>query len=455
MPAHALHARVNARTNAPIAPPRRLTLLGVVALAVGNMLGTSIWTLPASLAEVAGPLALVAWGVTAAGYWFVARSYARLGARWPVTGGPYVFARAAFGDGAAFVVTWSYWLSATLGNAAIVTGVVGYAAGFDAALAASPLMQYVLAQALLWGLCALNVAGVQHSARLAIVLMFTTVVTLAASSLAALPAVAAHNFVPFAPAGWSALAPACALIVWAYSGVESATVPADEVRGGGDVIARGTMLGFWVATATYLVAAFAVAGTVSSAELATSARPIALVAERSVGAWAGIVVGLAALGSNVATLNGWILMAGRIPVTAATDGLFPAPLARLHARTGTPWIALVVGTCIPASLLGLYFTRSLLGVFRFFVLLAILTTLVPHLATVAAEWRLARRGDARYDARAARRVAWEAPVAMVFVVWTMIGAGAEAALWGSVAIVAGVPMYVVMRAGRRRVRVGS
>lgn len=435
---------------APAAPPRRLTLLGVVALSVGNMLGTSIWTLPASLAEVAGPLALVAWGVTAAGYWFVARSYARLGARWPVTGGPYVFVREAFGDGPAFVVTWSYWLSATLGNAAIVTGVVGYAAGFGTALAASPLAQFVLAQALLWGLCALNVAGVQHSARLAIVLMLTTVAALAGTALAALPHVAPANLVPFAPAGWGALAPACALIVWAYSGVESATVPADEVRGGGDVIARGTMLGFWIATATYLVAALAVAGTIPTAELATSARPIALVAERTVGAWAGIVIGLAALGSNVATLNGWILMAGRIPVTAAADGLFPAPLARLHPRTGTPWIALVVGTCIPAALLGLYFTRSLLGVFRFLVLLAILTTLVPHLGTVAAEWRLARRHPDRYDAEVARRVRREVPVALAFVAWTMVGAGAEAALWGSVAIVAGLPLYAMLRAARRR-----
>lgn len=441
-------------TSGPVAPPRRLTLLGVVALAVGNMVGTSIWTLPASLAEVAGPLALVAWGVTAAGYWFVARTYARLGARWPVTGGPYVYVREAFGDFAAFQVTWSYWLSATLGNAAIVTGVVGYATGFGDAFA-SPLAQFVLAQALLWGLCALNVAGVQHSARLSIALMAVTVVALLGTSLAALPSVTTANLRPFAPHGWDALAPACALIVWAYSGVESATVPASEVRGGGETIGRGTMLGFWIATGTYLLAALAVAGTVPGAELATSARPIALVAERTVGAWAGLAVGIAALGSNVATLNGWVLMAGRIPVTAAADGLFFAPLARLHPRTGTPWVALVVGTCIPSLLLGLYFTRSLLGVFRFLVLLAILTTLLPHLYTCAAELLLARRHPDRYDARTARRVRVEATIAFAFVLWTMYGTGPEPAMWGFLAVVAGTPLYVALRSAATRAARGG
>ncbi len=454
-PAHdaAAHATGARHASAPVVVPAPgpragIGLAGVVALAVGNMLGTSIWTLPASLAERAGPLAVVAWGVTGAGYWFVARCYARLGARWPLTGGPYVFAREAFGERVAFVVVWSYWLSATLGNAAIVTGTIGYAAALVPWLA-SPAAQFVAAQGLLWGLCALNVAGVRHSARLGVVLMVVTVAALAATAAVALPHVEARHFTPFAPHGWEALGPACALVVWAYSGVESATIPAGEVRGGGATIARGTMLGYWIATLTYLAAAVAVTGTIATADLATTARPIALVAERTVGAWGGIAVGLAALGSNVATLNGWILVAGRVPVQAATDGLFPAALARVHPRTGTPAVAIIGSTAIPSVLLLLYFSRTLLGVFSFLVLLAILTTLLPHLATCAAERVLARRDAARYDAAARRRVRVEAPVAIAFVAWTIAGVGTEAVLWGLVALLAGVPVYLRRRTASR------
>ena len=74
---------------------RGLTLLGTVALCVGNMVGTSVYTLPALLAVETGPLGILAWVVTAAGYLFVALVYASLGTRYPETGGPYVFAREA------------------------------------------------------------------------------------------------------------------------------------------------------------------------------------------------------------------------------------------------------------------------------------------------------------------------------------------------------------------------
>jgi basic amino acid/polyamine antiporter, APA family len=421
---------------------RRLTLLGVVALAVGNMVGTSIWTLPATMADAAGPLALAAWGVTAVGYFFIARTYSRLGARWPKTGGPYVYVREAFGDFAAFQTVWSYWLSATVGNAAIVTAVVGYATGFNDALRDSPMQQFLLAQTLLWGLCALNTVGVQHSARLQIALMVVTVVPLAVGSLAALPHVRAANLTPFAPNGWSALAPACALVVWAYSGVESATVPADEVRDGGDTVSRGTMLGYWVATVVFLLTALMVIGTVPSADLAASPRPIALSLERTMGAWAGIAIGIAALGSNLATLNGWVLMAGRIPVTAAQDGLFFPPLGRLHPRFATPHVAMIIGTMIPSALLLLYFTQSLLGVFKFVALLAILTTLLPHLYTCASELMLVRRFPARYATMSVTRITVEATIAFAFVLWTMYGTGPATAMWGFLAVVAGTPLFV-------------
>jgi basic amino acid/polyamine antiporter, APA family len=431
-------------TNA-LAPIRRLTLLGVVALAVGNMVGTSIWTLPAAMAKAAGPLALAAWAVTAGGYFFIARTYSRLGTRWPKTGGPYVYVREAFGDFAGFQTVWSYWLSATIGNAAIVTGVVGYATGFSNSLQASPLQQFLLAQALLWGLCLLNTIGVQHSARLQILLMFLTVIPLAAGSLLALPELQRSNFTPFAPNGWTALAPACALVVWAYSGVESATVPADEVQEGGATLGRGTMFGYWLATGVFLLTALMVIGTVPTAELSESPRPIALAMERAMGPWAATMIGIVALGSNLATLNGWVLMAGRIPVTAAQDGLFFPALGRLHRTYATPHVAMIAGTLIPSALLLLYFSQSLLSVFKFVTLLAILTTLVPHLYTCAAELLLVRRRSGRYDASQIGRVSLEAGIGFVFVLWTMYGVGAESAMWGFLAIAAGTPLFVFLQ----------
>lgn len=422
---------------------RGLSLLGTVALVVGNMVGTSIYTLPASLAKTAGPYGLVAWAFVAAGYLFVAVVYARLGTRFPRTGGPYVYARAAFGDFTGFVTVWSYWVSTVIGNAAIVTGAVGYLGGFSPALEGSPALRFALALALVWGFCLLNVLGVRQSGRVQTVVMFLNLVPLALVALAALAWFDPANLHPFAPNGPGAIAGGAALVVWAYSGIESATVPAEEVQAPERTIRRGTMIGYWVGTAVFLLTAVAVAGSLPNATVAGSARPIALAAEHALGHWAGTLVGLAAIAAALGTLNGWILMSGRIPLSAAEDGLFLRPLAAIHPRFHTPAIGLVIGALVTSAMLTLYFSQTLLEAFDFIVLLAVLTTLLPHLLAAAAEFALARRGAVRV--RGDRVVA---AIAFLFVLYTMYGVGWSVIGWGTVLVVAGLPLYLVLRAGR-------
>ena len=233
---------------------------------------------------------------------------------------------------------WAYWFSAVMGNAAIVTGVVGYVEGFSSTLASSELYRFLLAQVLLWGLCIINVLGIKLSARVQVSVLFLNIVPLLLFSIVALFYFDAANLTPFAPRGWGSLVTGVALIVWAYSGIESATVPAEEIRGSPNTIRHATLIGYAVGTAAFLLGAFAVAGVVPNAELATSARPIALAAERTIGTWAATIIGVAAIVAGLGTLNGWILMTGRIPVSAARDGIFFPALGRLHPRYGTPHV---------------------------------------------------------------------------------------------------------------------
>jgi APA family basic amino acid/polyamine antiporter len=304
-------------------------------------------------------------------------------------------------------------------------------------------LQFALAQALLWGLCLLNVLGVKQSARLQIAVMCTSAIPMLLVSLAMLPYARASHFTPFAPHGWGSLAAGAALVVWAYSGVESATVPAEEVKSPDRTIGRATLIAYALATCIFLVAAFAVTGALSNAEIAASARPIAVAAGRTLGPWAEIAVGVFAMAAGVGTLNGWILMSGRIPFTAAQDGIFFRGLGRVHPRFRTPHVGLVVGTAVASAMLLLYFSRPLLGVFNFIVLLAVLTTLVPHLYAAAAEMMLARRDPARYTPRERRRAEIAGGVAFVFILYTVYGVGAEVVLWGFLALLAGTPLYIL------------
>jgi basic amino acid/polyamine antiporter, APA family len=411
------------------------------------MVGTSAYTLPALLARETGPLGILAWLVTAAGYLFVALVYASLGTRYPETGGPYVFAREGLGEFAGFQSVWSYWFSAVVGNAAIVTGVVGYVEGFSSTLAGSELYRFVLAQVLLWGLCLINVLGVRLSARVQVSVLFLNIVPLLLFSILALFYFDPANLTPFAPRGWGSLVTGVALIVWAYSGIESATVPAEEIRGSPNTIRRATLVGYAIGTAAFLLGAVAVAGVVPNAELATSARPIALAAERTIGTWAATIIGLAAIVAGLGTLNGWILMTGRIPVSAARDGIFFPALGRLHPRYGTPHVSLIVATILGSLSLGLYFTDTTLGVFETIVQLSVLTTLLPHLYTAAAEWMLRRRGDALPE-RGRMRPQIVAIVAFAFVLWSMYGIGPTITRWAFLVILAGIPLYIWFKTRR-------
>ena len=413
------------------APPKRallrdLTLFGTVALVSGNMLGTSLYTLPASVASVAGPIGIVSWVITATGFLLLALLYAELGPRYPRTGGPYVFAREAFGEFAGFQTVWMYWLSAVVGNAAIVTGAIGYAVAFSPRLAESHLLQFVLAQGVVWLLCLINIIPL---------------VLLSLALFKLNPA----NFHPFHPKGtWTPVAAGSALMVWAYAGIESATVPAEEMQAPQRTIRLGTLLGYGLATMIFLLSAVAVIGALPNDVIASSARPLELAVRETLGGFPAILVSMAAIGASIGVLNGWILMAGRIPFSAAQDGLFFSAFARVHPRFGTPYVALIGGCVITSAMLTLYFIpgSTLLGVFNFTVLLANLGTLFPYLYNSAAALMLARRDLHRFTIREQRKTSLLALVCFLFLVWTTWGVGAQIVFWGFLILLLGTPLYI-------------
>src|SRR6186997_2562441 len=104
--------------------------LGVaISLIVGSIIGVGIFNLPTSLA-VYGPISLVSLGLTTIGALALAMLFASLSRRLPADGGPYAYARSAYGNGLGFANAWSYWITAWAGNAAIAVGWVLYVEEF-------------------------------------------------------------------------------------------------------------------------------------------------------------------------------------------------------------------------------------------------------------------------------------------------------------------------------------
>src|SRR5262245_57955389 len=129
---------------------RSMGLWMATALVIGNMIGSGVFLLPASLAGAAGPVSILAWVFTGLGAILLALVFSRLGRTFPRTGGPYAYARRAFGDFVGFQTAWGYWIAVWAGNAAIATAFVGYLAVFWGELDGNNLLAAVVGIALIW-----------------------------------------------------------------------------------------------------------------------------------------------------------------------------------------------------------------------------------------------------------------------------------------------------------------
>ncbi len=421
-----------------------------LALVVGNMIGASSFLLPSTLARW-GPISLVGWVVAGAGILCLAAVFARLGRIMPAEGGHYAYTRAAFGDLPAFLVAWGYWNSSWIGNASIATATVGYLTAFAPVLGASPASSAATAVAMIWLFTAVNVWGVREAALVQLVTTVLKVLPLVAVATLGLFAIDSANLVPLnvsQESNLSAVTGAAVFALWGLMGFESATVPADEIEDPERTIPRVTLIGTALTAAVYFLSTLAVMGVMSASELASSRVPVADAAARMWGGGAGTLVAAGAALAGLGVLNGWVLMQGQMPIAPARDGLFPSAFGRLSSR-GTPAFGLVLSSSLCTVLVASNYTRGVLGLFEFALLLATVTVLVPYAFTAAAQIVLIWRQPARWGGSDSGRAIVVSALGFAFSCLAIVWAGWDAVAWGVVSMSLGVPLYLwCVRAGR-------
>lgn len=422
------------------------------ALVVGNMIGSGVFLLPASLAPFGG-ISILGWLASSAGALCLALVFARLGRFLPRLGGPYAYSRWAFGDFGGFWVAWSYWISMWTTNAALTTAFVSYLTVFWPALSGSPALAAGTAIGTLWLLTLVNAAGVRTAGHVQLATTVLKLMPLLLIGTLGFLYFRAEHYIPFNPSGFSAggaITATVTLTLWAFLGLESGTVPAADVRDPERTIPRATVVGTLIAAAVYILTTAAVMGIIAPARLATSTAPFADAARSIWGPLGGYVLGAGAAVSCFGALNGWVLLSGQLPRAAALDGLLPEGLARL-SRRGTPVVGLFVSSGIATALVLMNYTRGLVGAFTFLILLATLATLVPYLFSSVAELlAVLRRSEGLPPLRLAGRVAVSA-VAFAYSMWAVAGAGRDTVYWGFLLLVAGLPLYAAMlRKGQPR-----
>jgi basic amino acid/polyamine antiporter, APA family len=429
----------------------RLGFWMAVALVVGNMIGSGVFLLPASLAPY-GVNGLSGWLFSAAGAVALALVFAALSRAFPRDGGLYVYTRVAFGPLPAFVVAWGYWVSVWVGNAAIATGGVSYLSALFPAIARAPGVSVAATLAVLWLLTFVNCAGVRAAGWVQTV---TTVL-----KLLPLLAVAAlgvglfflrrplPGFAGGTPLSLDGTTAAATLTLWALLGLESATVPADKVENPEKTVPRATVVGTVVTALISAGACSVVLLLVPSSELAASNAPFADAVRPLWGESAATLVALFAAISAFGALNGWILLQGELPWAMARDGVFPRVFARESPR-GTPVFAFVFTSGLVTLLVLANAHSSMVEIFTFMILLSTSASLVAYLVCSLALLDLMRRGRLPGRGRGTPWLAGVGVLGSAFSLWALAGAGRGALLWGLVLFLVAVPVYGLVRRSRR------
>jgi arginine:agmatine antiporter len=358
----------------------KIGVIPATLMVAGNMMGSGVFMLPANLAAI-GSIALIGWLVTIVGAVALALVFAKLSAIDPAAGGPYAFTRKAFGDYMGYQANLVYWLANVVGNVALAVAGLGYIANFFPSLKL-PLVAALAQIAVVWFFTYANILGPKLVGRVQSV---TTIF-----ALVAILGMAIFGWFWFKPelfsSSWNvsgkgsigAVMATLTFTLWAFIGVESASVSAAVVENPSRNVAIATVGGVILAAVAYVLSSSVIMGMIPNKELIASSAPFADAARLALGPIAGNAVAICAAVGCLGSLAGWTLLVGQTAKAAADDGLFPSVFAKVNAR-GVPAAGLAIVAVIMSVQVIATMSPTASEQFGKIASIAVILTLLPYI----------------------------------------------------------------------------
>ena len=410
--------------------------LSLTAIALNGMIGAGIFALPASVAQLIGRASPAAYIVASIAALLITLCFAEAGSLFEGTGGPYLYARAAFGPFAGFQAGWMFVLTRLTAAAAISNTFAAYLGYFWPA-AAHGIGRLITITALIAALAAINCLGIRQGVWAINILTAGKLIPLLAFCLAGLFFLdpRAFSFTTLPSPG--SLQEASLLLFFAFGGFEVASVPSEEV-----IRPRRTLPGALIAAVVlgaslYLLIQLVAMGTLP--ELAASATPLATAASRFLGPAGGVLLTIGAILSTSGTNTSSILAGSRMLYALAQGGQLPPALGRIHPRYRTPVVAIVLFAVVAWGL-------AASGTFVQLAVVSALARLLFYLGTCLAIPVLRRKipaDELRFTIPGGATIPW---LAAALCAWLMIGSSLSQVLMLAAAVVAGAIFYAVSRA---------
>lgn len=317
---------------------RTLGRWDMTAIVINTIIGAGIFGLPAKVYAAIGSYSLIAFAMCAVIIGLVVFCYAEVASRFTATGGPYLYAKEAFGGAVGFEVGWLYWIVRVATFAANCNLLVTYL-GFFVPGANEGWLRIVFVSLVVLIITVVNLIGVRESAMMTNVFtvgkLLPLLVFVAVGAFFVAPANFSFDVVP----EYSAFSSAVLLLIYAFVGFEASVVIAGETKEPAKSVPFGLIVGLGVVTLLYIAIQIVAIGTLPG--LATSEKPIADAAASFMGPIGAAFITVGVLVSIFGNLNVGVLSSTRLLFAMAEQRDMPAVFDKTHAKFKTPYVSII------------------------------------------------------------------------------------------------------------------
>lgn len=416
---------------------RRWDLVGVV---INSVIGAGIFVLPAQSFQLINSYSLIAIVICALVVVLIILCFTEVSSRFTETGGPYLYARTAFGPAIGFQVGWLNWLARISAYATNCNLLVVYLSFFWPA-GGSGIRRAAVITGLTLALTVINYLGVRDAAITSNFFMIAKLLPLILFISTGLFFLTPENFTLGDAPSYGKFSTAVLLLVYAFTGFENATVPTGEIVNPRRNLPIAILIAIAIVTVIYILIQAVSIGTLPN--LGGTERPLADAAAMFLGPIGASIIAAGAITSIIGNLNVNLLTSPRIPFAMSTQGELPKIFSVVHPKFRTPHVSIVVSGVL---MLALTLSSSLI----YALAVSTIARLLAYAATCIALPALRHKSDAPPAQFIIPGGTIISVVAVSASIWLLSNSTYYQARDSAVAIAVGVVIYFVYRAHSRK-----
>ena len=429
---------------------KKMGLAALTLVTASNMMGSGVFMLPTNLAGI-GSVSLYGWIITIVGVIALALVFARNSMITPRDGGIIAYASDAFGPFIGFQTTICYWISAWVGNVALLVAGVGYLSYFFPALK-DPLVSSLSAIVILWAFILLASAGAKvagwSQSFTACCMLVVVLGTGFVGWFWFKPALFSEVYNGTNGSDMSAIVSAASLALWGFLGVESAVVSSGQVENPESTVPRATVLGLLIAAVCYVTSCTVIMGLVPHSELVNSAAPFADAARYMFGKFAGEAVSVLSIIACFGSISGWLILQSEAPRAGARQGIFPAFFASVN-KNDVPMKGLIFTGVLMTVVLLTTASPNLAKQFQVIILMSVFASLLPYIYALVA-LPVIMTAKSLNKGRGFILYCFLSVVGILYSLFALFGSGSNAVFWGVLMMMVTIPLYALVAVNRSK-----